>query len=206
MQNWKYYNRAHELLAKAGICDADIERLENEFGYFTAPASAKHHLNVRGGLVRHSINVTERLLELTEKLGIEWPRAESPYLVGMLHDLVKTKSYEIKNGGYSPKPTMWGGCEVEGEEHKTVPTTWGGHGSASVIMATVEFGIRLLPAEAAAIRWHMGAFDILGDAKNFDRALKEFPEIIIATHTADMLAAKVDEREVDETVKEGGMA
>ena len=58
---YEYYNRACELLAKAGISDSDVQRLEHEFGYFSAPASKSHHLNTIGGLARHSINVTERL-------------------------------------------------------------------------------------------------------------------------------------------------
>ena len=32
-----------------------IEDLE-KMGFFTAPASAGHHLNVEGGLVQHSLN------------------------------------------------------------------------------------------------------------------------------------------------------
>ena len=183
---YEYYNRACELLAKAGISDSDVQRLEHEFGYFSAPASKSHHLNTIGGLARHSINVTERLLELTEKLGIEWPREESPYLIGMLHDLVKTEVYQphtVENGQF---------------KYKYVAPVFGGPGSASAILIMARLGIRLLPVEAAAIVWHMGAFNLSKEGLNeYDRALDEFSLAIIATHTADILAARVDEKEVE---------
>ena len=37
-----------------------------ELGFFTAPASAGHHLNVEGGLVLHSINTCKAALAIWE--------------------------------------------------------------------------------------------------------------------------------------------
>lgn len=63
------------------------------------------------------------------------------------------------------------------------------------MMVTSELQVSLYPEEALAIRWHMGAFGLAGDElKEYDWALKAFPALLIATHTADMLAANVDER------------
>ena len=36
-------------------------------GFFTAPASTKHHLAIPGGLALHSLNVYRRLVEIAEK-------------------------------------------------------------------------------------------------------------------------------------------
>lgn len=38
-----------------------------ELGFFTAPASAGHHLNVEGGLVLHSINTCKAALAIWEE-------------------------------------------------------------------------------------------------------------------------------------------
>jgi len=177
MKEWEARDRAIEMLGKAGIDDETIKRIE-DMGYFTAPASRKRHLSVPGGLARHSVNVTKRLVELTEKLGIEWPRPESPYLVGMLHDLVKCETYVEGKDGYTWKPS-----------------SYGGHGSASALIVLSELGIKLYPVETAAIVWHMGAFE-LGEKelKEYHAGITFFGAALIAAHTADMLASQIDEQ------------
>lgn len=148
-------------------------------GYFTAPASKGHHLAVKGGLVQHSINVTTRLVRLSGAIGVKWSRDESPYLVGLLHDLVKCQCYRLND---------------DGQTYSYVQPKWPGHGVASVMIVTVELGIQLNPDEAAAIIHHMGAFGLTGRALDeFDAALDAFPGPIIATHTADWSAARLDE-------------
>ena len=179
---------AEELLKLAGFDDNAIAELEF-WGYFRVPASKGHHLAVPGGLVRHSINVTKRLVDLTKALDLRWPRKESPYLVGMLHDVVKVRTYRVDE-------TV---ARTEGEppKYKYVPSVYGGHGVASVMMITSELQKSLYPEEALVIRWHMGAFGLAGDElKEYDAALDMCPTLLIATHTADMLASRVDEREV----------
>lgn len=151
-------------------------------GYYDAPASKGHHLAVKGGLVQHSLNVTNRLVELSDVMAIGWSREESPWIVGMLHDLVKCQCYRLND---------------DGQTYSYVQPKWPGHGVASVMIATVELGIQLYPDEAAAIIHHMGAFGLTGRAMDeFNAALEVFPEQIIATHTADWTAARLDESEV----------
>lgn len=150
-----------------------------ELGYLDAPASKGHHLAVPGGLARHSVNVTRRLVALSREMGVEWSRDESPYFVGMLHDLVKCQCYKLN---------------PDGKTYSYVQPKWPGHGVASVMIATVELGIQLNPDEAAAIIHHMGAFGLTGRALDeFDAALDAFPGQIIATHTADWSASRLDE-------------
>jgi hypothetical protein len=162
----------------AGLPEGTIVGLKS-LGYFDAPASKGHHLAVRGGLVWHSLNVTRRLVELSDVMGVAWTRNESPYLVGMLHDLVKCKCYRLRD-------------DAKGYEY--VQPAYPGHGVASVMIATVDLGIQLNPDEAAAITWHMGAFGLQGrEMDEFDSALDRYPAQIIATHTADWAAARLDE-------------
>jgi len=183
----KMIPQAENLLKMAGLDDDAIAELEF-WWYFRAPASKGHHLAVPGGLVRHSINVTKRLVDLTKALDLKWPRKESPYLVGMLHDVVKARTYRVDEAA-TASPIR--------PKYKYVPTVYGGHGAASVMMITSELQKSLYPEEALAIRWHMGAFGLAGDElKEYDAALHACPTLLIATHTADMLAANVDEREL----------
>lgn len=150
-------------------------------GFFDAPASGSHHLAEHGGLALHARNVTRWLLKLSDAMEVHWPRPESPYIVGLLHDAVKCKCYGFQN------------CAAE-EKIIRVPHPYTGHGTASVAVITCELGLKLYPAEASAIIHHMGAFNLTGnDLKDFDKALEIFPKEIIATHTADMLAARSDE-------------
>ena len=82
-------DQAHKFLTEAELPADRIDFLLDELGFMRMPASIHHHLNHPGGLARHSVNVTRRLVALTDAFGVSWPRKESPYLVGMLHDLVK---------------------------------------------------------------------------------------------------------------------
>ena len=148
-------------------------------GFLTAPASRGHHLACMGGLAQHSYNVVQRLVDMTDALDVDWSRQSSPYLVGLLHDLVKCQCYRLRDDA-----KCW-------EYHQP---GYPGHGVASVMIATVELGIKLNPDEAAAITWHMGAFGLCGrDLDEFDAALARWPGPIIATHTADWAAARLDE-------------
>lgn len=166
------------MLEKAGLKPDHLIRLE-ALGYWVAPASKGHHLAVNGGLATHSVNVTQRLVALSEMEKVEWSRPESPYLVGMLHDLVKCKCYKLN---------------ADGKTYSYIQPEWPGHGIASVMIATVELGIRLNPDETAAIIHHMGAFGLQGQAMTeFNSALDKWPGQIIVTHMADWLASRLDE-------------
>ena len=64
-----------------------------DLGFFEVPASVKYHGAYTGGLFDPSFLVTESLVNLTEKLGLKWSKPDSPYLVGMYHDLCKCDQY-----------------------------------------------------------------------------------------------------------------
>mgnify|MGYP000159837857 FL=1 len=62
-------------------------------GFFTQPASTKYHGAYEGGLFDHSYKVTQILLDMTQRLNLQWTRPESPYIIGMFHDLCKIDNY-----------------------------------------------------------------------------------------------------------------
>lgn len=176
-----------DYLCDAGLDNTQIDNLVS-MRYFTQPASKGHHLAEVGGLVRHSVNVTNRLVQLTEALGVKWSRKESPYLVGMLHDLVKCRCYRaVCVAGHSePK---W----------EYIQPIYPGHGVCSIAMAE-ELHIRLMPDEIAAIIYHMGMFSVGKEYtdKEFYAAMDLYAPQILATHSADWYASAVDENQKGE--------
>ena len=147
--------------------------------YLGAPASAGHHLAVKGGLVIHSMNMTDRLLQLTESLKIAWSDSGSPYTIGMCHDLCKMHAYDFKTD----------------KEITKLRPVFPGHGTLSAMLAPEFLGHPLSYVERVCIVYHMGAWSIGKDydASHLDAAISEFPLEVIATHTADMLASQYDE-------------
>ena len=62
-------------------------------GFFSAPASTKYHGAYEGGLFDHSFAVMNFLVDLSAKNNIKWKRAESPFIIGLFHDLCKIDQY-----------------------------------------------------------------------------------------------------------------
>lgn len=160
-----------DFMGDAALIDANILDC---LGFFDAPASTKYHGAYDGGLFDHSIAVANSLVELTEKLDLKWERPESPYIVGMFHDMCKCNAYvKTPEGKWT-----WNNDII-------IP----GHGDKSVIM--LQKLIQLTDEEMACIRWHMGAYET--DTKMWDyygRAIERYPNVLY-THTADMIASRI---------------
>lgn len=65
-----------------------MNMLEHDTSWLTSPASTRFHLNKEGGLLEHSIGVTETLLKLRVSFA-EQLSQESCVIVGLLHDTGK---------------------------------------------------------------------------------------------------------------------
>lgn len=182
---WRY-------LDLAGLGDA-VPKLD-AMGYFMAPASKSHHLAEPGGLAAHSIHVTYWLVRLTRAGIVSWEDKRSPYRIGMLHDLVKCRCYIVDPtwDGYGPVRYYYQQPELTG------------HGEASALFAMSVLGVTLTPVETACIVHHMGAFCLDNRGlKEFDAALSVYPQEVIATHTADLLASRLEDRCKWEVILEG---
>ena len=138
--------------------------------FFTAPASTRYHCACPSGLVQHSVNVYEVMME--KHFDPETDSAESFALCALLHDVCKEKVpyYTIEDA---------------------FPY---GHGEKSVFL--IERFVRLKPAEATAIRWHMGGFDDAARGGNFSIsvAYDKYP-IAVKLHLADLEATYLREKE-----------
>lgn len=150
-------------------------------GFFEAPAAIHHHGAFTSGLFHHSAAVMNMLLVYTEQLELDWGRKESPYIVGMFHDLCKTDDYVPVASSKVLGETEWG------YNDKRLLT---GHGDKSVIMLQQLLKGNVTMQEVVCIRWHMGAFDQKENWNAYGNAVA-CDQNVLYTHTADMYASRV---------------
>lgn len=130
-------------------------------GFYEAPASVARHLNCRGGLLKHSLNVYDEAMMLRkgqcslQKEMEELLPDDSVAIAALLHDVCKSDIYV---------PAMRSRKTVDGswEKYRTWETDYSafpaGHGEKSVFML-LQAGLELTDAEILAIRWHMAPWD-----------------------------------------------
>ncbi len=155
--------------------------------FFSAPASTRFHGACENGLVMHSINVYQVIMS---RFGDSGENPESLAICGLLHDLCKANFYKagfrnVKNdetGAWSKVPSY--------SVQDAFPY---GHGEKSVYL--IERFMRLKPAEAVAIRWHMGGFDdaVRGGSFAISEAWRNYP-LGVMLHIADLEATYLLER------------
>lgn len=167
--------------------DKLLDFLEHKSDFFTAPASTRYHNAFEGGLLRHSLNVYECLVQYlarervkdTYKLKVS---DETAAIVALLHDVCKVNFYTVSyRNAKDEKTGQW-----EKVPYYTINDTLPyGHGEKSVYM--VSGFMRLSREEAMAIRWHMG-FSGIEDKNTIGRALEKYP-LAFALSVADMEAS-----------------
>lgn len=112
-------------------------------GFFSAPASTKYHGAYEGGLFDHSFAVMNFLVELSAKNGLKWQRAESPFIVGMFHDLCKIDNYrhpimeELSVGELSDGSKVYHIYDESKWEYNP-NTQFKGHGDKSIILLSLS--------------------------------------------------------------------
>lgn len=172
------------------LLPTDIIDKLNTDGFFKAPASTKYHGAYEGGLFDHSYNVASALIVLTEMNGLSWERPESPYIIGMFHDLCKQDQYQ-----HPPGETLY---SRDAEFHLLDENHWEynsdtllkGHGDKSVMLLSRY--LRLTMEEVLCIRYHMGAFVDQKEWGDYTGAIHLYPNVLW-THMADMIAAHIVE-------------
>ncbi len=159
--------------------------LSKSSDFFTAPASTRFHGSYEGGLVEHSINVYECLVDylsrtrVKDNYGLSYD-SETIAISALLHDLCKINCYRPGTRNVKDERGVW----------QTVPTYEYddrlpyGHGEKSVYIITGF--MKLTREEAFAIRYHMG-FSGCEDKRCIGDAFEQFP-LAFALCTADMEA------------------
>lgn len=160
-------------LIKRDGADKLYDYLTSTGDFLTAPASTRFHLSYEGGLLEHSLNVYDCLVDYLERsrvkelYGMEYS-PETVAIVSLLHDVCKVGCYKkgsrnVKNanGAWESVPTY--------EFEDKLPY---GHGEKSVYI--ISGYMKLTREEAFAIRYHMG-FSGTDDARNVSSAFEMFP-------------------------------
>lgn len=180
--------------------DEVLEGLD-KIGFFSAPASSKHHLAEAGGLVKHSLNVYWEAMAIREaqitfrpELEARLPK-ESVAIASLLHDICKADVYKQVEKFRKDANNKWEKYLAYETDYTHCPL---GHGEKSVIRL-LRMGLELTNDEIAAIRWHMAAWE-LGDSYeakgNFGAACDKYPllSVLIA---ADELATRIIEAKAE---------
>lgn len=155
--------------------------------FFKAPASTRFHGACEEGLVMHSLNVYHALMD---RFFEEGDNPESMAICGLLHDLCKANYYKTGSRNVKNEATgQWEKVPIFMVEDQ-FPY---GHGEKSVYL--IERFLRLKPAEAVAIRWHMGGFDdaARGGCRAISEAYDAYP-LAVKLHLADLTATYLMEK------------
>ncbi len=171
-----------ELLAELRAVKIDgmenfISFLTDKTDFKTAPASTKYHLNFRGGLCEHTLNVLRFIREIQESLKVPDMEPDRLTLAAILHDLCKVNYYEVGkvfDKEYKNETNRWREMEVWTVDDQ-IPL---GHGEKSVILA-IRF-LNLTMEEMSAIRWHMawsdqGVHSFYPSGAPFKDSLNKYP-------------------------------
>ncbi|MGM9826644.1 MAG: HD domain-containing protein [Muribaculaceae bacterium] len=197
----KNKERFCKILRETGRENIDyvIEDLE-AMGFFTAPASVKNHYNFPGGLTEHSLNVYDAAMAVRGTMTAMRPglekdlREDSIAIAALLHDVCKADLYSVVNRKRKNEIGTWEDVKEYQIDYSNFPM---GHGEKSVIML-LRSGLDLEDAEALAIRWHMGPWELAQQSIDQDRnyrTAQQFSPLVPLIHTADTLAAQLLERE-----------
>ena len=153
--------------------------------FFTAPASTKFHCACENGLVMHSVNDFNTMVEKHFEEGVD--DIESFAISALLHDICKAEFYKVSMRNVKNDATgQW-----EKQPYYSVEDKFPfGHGEKSVFL--IERFMRLKLDEAMAIRWHMGSFD---DAQGYtvSQAYDKYP-LAVKLHLADMESTYLREK------------
>lgn len=153
--------------------------------FFECPASTRFHGAHEGGLVEHSLNVYNCLIDYLERERVKSAynftcNDESIAIVALLHDLCKINCYKTSTRNIKDEQGVW----------KTIPTYEFddklpyGHGEKSVYI--ISGYMKLTREEAFAIRYHMG-FSGSEDSRSVGTVFEMFP-LAFALSVADMEA------------------
>lgn len=164
--------------------DKAVLRYLEEAGFFTSPASTKYHGAFPGGLCYHSVNVATEVLGIMAQHQLEDENMNaSAVTCALLHDICKAGAYRQTTKRQRGPDGKWQDVPAYEYDDSGLPL---GHGEKSLFLLQ-RLGMELTDQEAAAIRWHMGAYR---DHDCYNEMGKAFERYALALflHLADMTA------------------
>ena len=152
--------------------------------FYVAPASTRFHESFPGGLLVHSLNVYNKMLDLIAVPAFKQVSVTSLALVALAHDWCKINFYEsyLKNVK-DDKTGQWHQEQAWKTNLKGIPL---GHGVSSLFL--VSRFINVTAEEALAIRWHMGRWHCSDVEVNELQKANETCPLVYLLQFADQLA------------------
>ena len=159
-------------------------RYLEEAGFFTSPASTKYHGAFPGGLCYHSVNVATEVLGIMAQHRLEDENMNaSAVTCALLHDICKVGTYRQTTKRQRGPDGKWQDAPAYEYDDSGLPL---GHGEKSLFLLQ-RLGMELTDQEAAAIRWHMGAYRDHDCYNEMGRAFERYA-LALFLHLADMTA------------------
>lgn len=212
MDNQKNIERFEEIVKKVNRPGFEkLLKYVRTSDFYTAPASTRFHLACEGGLLQHSLNVYDCLMD--KKKNPVWEPVlaaipeESLIIVALFHDICKTKFYKktTRNQKTYDKEKVQAAENWQRKQHdqagdfiwESVETYTVedqmplGHGEKSVMI--LQQYITLERQEMFSIRWHMGFAEDQNNINNVSLAMEKCP-LVLALFEADMEASKLKEK------------
>lgn len=161
-----------------------LKHLETS-GYFTAPASTQFHLSSDGGLLEHSLNVVNLMINLAPALKIDKEgMMESIVISGLFHDLGKSSYFGKPN---YVENILKSGKRSDAKPYATNKDLLNIPHEISGVHILSQF-IKLTEEETFAILYHNGLYTNIGyGLKGNERPLQ------MLLHFADLWASRVIE-------------
>ena len=199
----KFCELLRSIERKGANIEGLISKLESS-DFFEAPASAKYHNSMKGGLVDHCLNVYYNLESLVKNKHLQdLIPEESIIICGLLHDMVKMNYYERvarnvkKCYRYGKKRDELGtfdwvaelGYKVRDEEERFI---YGNHEETSEFMIRQYIPLHVEESAAILVHHHSLGYDsapISTTSKTMERY-----HLACLLHIADMISTYIDER------------
>lgn len=155
--------------------------------FYTAPASTRFHDAVDSGLLHHTLNVYNEACDvwkLKKFDSIDNPGSFA--FVTLVHDWCKIGLYESYMRNVKDEKTGQWHQEKNWRWKEAGPSFSFGHGVSSMFLAS-RF-TSLTPGEAAAIRWHMGHWNVASNEETDLQTANEIYPLVLLVQFADQLS------------------
>lgn len=144
--------------------------------FYIAPASTAYHDSEPRGLIRHTLKVVNKMVELLSLPTFEKVNYYEAILTALVHDWCKIDFYEQYMRNVKDDTTgVWNKVSSYKCKGSSFPF---GHGVTSLFIAQKFF--KLTTEQALAIRWHMGEYN-LAENERYDLmdANEKYPMVLL---------------------------
>lgn len=177
-----YLNNDSDELAKK-YADRCVKWLSGT-DFYIAPASTIYHDSEPCGLLRHSLKVVDKIIELLHTPSFSNVNVAEAVLSALVHDWCKIDFYEQYMRNVKDETTgVWNKVPSYRCKGTALPF---GHGVTSLFMAQKFF--RLTTEQALAIRWHMGEYGVSESEKHDLMDANEKYPMVLLIQFADRLS------------------